>query len=166
MPVRFRLKEKDLPPVKSMLLYAFRDQRLDQADEPFPGQQRFSKLKGAVFKVSDHQCLTYTLDDDRIQLTDVEYGRAPRAPDGEPPGFGRSYARGNVRWLQWNDYLVLDLRVGSGEGSYLLKRDGDSWVPVRLLGLGHINLVEGTWPPPPQEEPADDEAATGGRQAP
>lgn len=127
------ISERDLPPIRSMLLWAFLDRKIQSGDVSFPDRS-IRKLKGAVATVGRWQYIQFKMDGQAVELIDLKGDQSPLAPDGSTPSRQGPYAAGSVNWVQEGKYLVLELDINCGGASYLFRQDRERWVPVRLLG--------------------------------
>ena len=118
------LKEEELPPLRALLLYAFRDQCLEETDGPFPGHSCLTEFKGALLKSDWVQYFVYEKDGDRLIARNERQHPLASAPDVGPVEPGASCAVGHVSWAGWRKYLLIHVMVNADGLSYLFRREG------------------------------------------
>jgi HEAT repeat protein len=119
-----------LPPIRSLLAYAFFGEKIQPDDGPFPNGGDLKDLQGGVFALPTLQCLHYKKEDRSLTVVNLGPHDKPKAPDGSDLRPGGPYVSGRVDWGASDRYLVLTLRLGSGGTIYLFRQDGDDWKPV------------------------------------
>lgn len=128
------LDEKDLPPIRTMMLWAFFDQKIIEGDRSYPDHQLLSKLKGAVVRVSRYQHIEFTTADRSLKLLSVKRNGPLTAGDGTRAGRQQLYAGGQIERVALGKYMTIFLHLNYGGASYLFKPDGEKWQPVGCLG--------------------------------
>jgi HEAT repeat protein len=128
------LDEKDLPPILTMMLWAFFDQKIVEGDRSYPDHQLLSKLKGAVVRVSRYQHIEFTTDDRSLKLLSVKRNGSLTAGDGTRAGRQQIYAGGQIERAALGKYMTIFLHLNYGGASYLFKLVGEKWQPVGTLG--------------------------------
>ncbi|MHC4545727.1 MAG: HEAT repeat domain-containing protein, partial [Planctomycetota bacterium] len=128
------LDEKDLPPIRTMMLWAFFDQKIIEGDRSYPDHQLLSKLKGAVVRVSRYQHIEFTTADRSLKLLSVKRNGPLTAGDGTRAGRQQLYAGGQIERAGLGKYMTIFLHLNYGGASYLFKPDGEKWQPVGTLG--------------------------------
>jgi HEAT repeat protein len=119
-----------LPPIRSLLAYAFLGEKVQPDDDPFPNGGNLKDSQGGVIALSTLQCLHYKKEDRSLTVVNLGPHDQPKAPDGSAPRPGGPYVSGRLEWAASDRYLVLILSLGSGGTHYLFRRDGGDWKPV------------------------------------
>jgi len=125
-----------LPPIRSLLEYAFFGDKIQPDDGPFPNGGGLKESQGAVIALSTLQCLHYKKEGRSLTVVNLGPHDQPKAPDGSAPRPGGPYVSGRLEWAASDRYLVLTLSLGSGSTIYLFRRDGGDWKPVCSTGGG------------------------------
>jgi hypothetical protein len=124
------LPDNLLPPIRSLLAYAFFGEKIQPDDGPFPNSGDLKDFQGGVIALPNLQCLHYKKEDRSLTVVNLGPHDKPKAPDGSDLRPGGPYVSGRVDWGASDRYLVLTLRLGSGGTIYLFRQDGDDWKPV------------------------------------
>ena len=119
-----------LPPIRSLLAYAFFGEKIQPDDDPFPNGGDLKDLQGGVFALPTLQCLHYKKENRSLTVVNLGPHDQPKAPDGSDLRPGGPFVSGRLDWGTTDRHLVLTLSLGSGGTIYLFRRDGDDWKPV------------------------------------
>ncbi|HUS92224.1 MAG TPA: hypothetical protein VM695_10265 [Phycisphaerae bacterium] len=119
-----------LPPIRSLLAYAFFGEKIQPDDGPFPNGGDLKDSQGGVIALPTLQCLHYKKEDRSLTVVNLGPHDKPKAPDGSDLRPGGPYVSGRLEWGASDRYLVLTLSLGSGGTHYLFRRDGGDWKPV------------------------------------
>ncbi|MBM4019803.1 MAG: hypothetical protein FJ288_16030 [Planctomycetes bacterium] len=123
-----------LPPVRSLLAYAFFGEKVHPDDDPFPNGGGLKESQGGVIALATWQCLHYKKEDRSLTVVNLGPHDQPKAPDGSALRPGGPYVSGRLEWAATDRYLVLSLGLGSGGTGYLFRREGGDWKPVCAIG--------------------------------
>jgi len=123
-----------LPPIRSLIAYAFFGEKIQPEDGPFPNGGDLKDLQGGVIALPALQCLHYKKEDRSLTVVNLGPHDKPKAPDGSDLRPGGPYVSGRVDWGASDRYLVLTLSLGSSSTGYLFRRDGGDWKPVCSIG--------------------------------
>jgi len=126
--------ENLLPPIRSLLAYAFFGEKIVPDDSAYPGGGDFKDALGGVIALPNLQCIHYKKEDRSLTVVNLGPHDQPKAPDGSAPQRGGLYVPGRIYWAASDRYMVMSLGLGSGSITYLFRRDGGEWKPVCSTG--------------------------------
>ena len=105
------LTEEDLPPIETMLAWAFFDTRINDDDMGFPDHRLLAEREGAVIRVNRYQQIEFDKSEKSLKLTTPRSQSVLVTSDGIKAGRQQRYAAGSFeRWIL-GDYMSVFLHL-------------------------------------------------------
>jgi hypothetical protein len=128
------LSKDDLPPIRTMLMWAFFDTKINNNSETFPDHQSLARCEGAVIRVNRYQQIEFKKSERSLKLTTPNSQSVLTTSDGIKAGLQQPYAGGSIERSILGEYMTIFLHLNYGGASYLFKREGRNWKALGYLG--------------------------------
>jgi len=133
----FEITEGRLAATALALHSAFHDERMRKEDGDFPDHTLLSKKQGAILSVGRFEHLLYISGNRQLRELSPENPDDLKLIEQAKSGCEDGFARGDVGWMEYADFMTLFLKIDQGGVGYLFRSENGKWVPVCGIG-GYI----------------------------